>query len=150
MRLLGAAPALAALAATAAMAEPLRPYAIEGDAIPRSLTGRPGDALRGEGLVADRRTSLCLLCHQGPLPEPHAQGTLAPDLKGVGSRLSAGQLRLRIVDMPRLNPSTLMPAYYRLAEHERIPVQWRGRPILTAQDIEDIIAFLVTLKTLKE
>jgi L-cysteine S-thiosulfotransferase len=146
MRWLGAAPALVALAATAAMAEPLRLYAIEGDAIPHSLTGRLGDARRGESLVADRRTSLCLLCHQAPLPEPHAQGTLAPDLTGVGSRLSAGQLRLRIVDMPLLNPSTLMPAYYRIAEHARIPVQWKGKPILTAQDIEDIVAFLVTLK----
>jgi sulfur-oxidizing protein SoxX len=146
MRLLATAPALAALAAAAATAEPLRPYTIEGDAIARSLTGQPGDPRRGESLVADRRTSLCLLCHQGPLPEPHAQGTLAPDLKGVGGRLSAGQLRLRIVDMPRINSSTLMPAYYRLAEHERIPVQWKGRPILTAQDIEDIVAFLVTLK----
>ena len=146
MRWLGAAPALAALAVTTATAEPLRPYAIEGDAIPRSLTGHPGDAQRGESLVADRRASLCLLCHQAPLPEPHAQGTLAPDLKGVGSRLSAGQLRLRIVDMPLLTPSTIMPAYYRLAEHARIPVQWQGRPILTAQEIEDIVAFLVSLK----
>jgi sulfur-oxidizing protein SoxX len=146
MRLLGAAPALAALAVTAVTAEPLRPFVVEGDAIARSLTGRPGDARRGESLVADRRTSLCLLCHQGPLPEPHAQGTLAPDLKGVGRRLSTGQLRLRIVDMPRLDPVTIMPAYYRLAEHERIPAQWKSRPILAAQDIEDIVAFLVTLK----
>lgn len=138
--------ATATLVVTAATAEPLQPYAIEADAIQRSLTGRPGDVRRGESLVADRRTSLCLLCHQAPLPEPHAQGTLAPDLKGIGSRLSAGQLRLRIVDMPRLNPSTLMPAYYRIAGHERIPVQWKGRPILAAQDIEDIVAFLVTLK----
>ena len=124
----------------------LLPYAVEGDAIPLPLTGERGDAMRGESLVMNRQASLCLLCHQGPFPDPHAQGTLAPDLRGVGMRLSEGQIRLRIVDMQRLNPSTIMPSYYRIADHARTGEAWRGKPVLEAQAIEDIVAYLVTLK----
>lgn len=124
----------------------LLPYAVEGDAIPLPLTGERGDAMRGESLVMNRQASLCLLCHQGPFPEPHAQGTLAPDLRGVGMRLSEGQIRLRIVDMQRLNPSTIMPSYYRIADHARTGEAWRGKPVLEVQAIEDIVAYLVTLK----
>src|SRR5262245_10900146 len=74
--------------------EALRPYAIVGDAIPASLTGRAGDPDRGRTIVLTRQ-STCLLCHSGPFPEEKFQGTLAPDLKGTGSRWSQGQLRLR-------------------------------------------------------
>ena len=132
--------------AAPANAEPLRPYSIAGDAIVQLLTGRPGDASRGRELVANRPASLCLLCHQAPVPEPHAQGTLAPDLTGVGGRLSEGQIRLRIVDMAHISPSTIMPSYYRISDHARTAAAWRGRPVLEAEDIEDIVAFLVTLK----
>jgi L-cysteine S-thiosulfotransferase len=121
-------------------------YQVTGDAIDRPLTGRPGDAARGEALVADRRRSLCLLCHAGPFPEPHAQGTLAPDLRGVGARLNEGQLRLRVVDMRRVVPSSIMPSYYRIDGLERVAQPWRGKPVLTAEEIEDVVAFLVTLK----
>ena len=68
----------------------LRPYAIVGDAIPDSLTGAPGDAERGRTIVVNRQVGLCLLCHTGPYPEERFQGTLAPDLKGTGSRWSQG------------------------------------------------------------
>jgi L-cysteine S-thiosulfotransferase len=146
MRLFGIMPILTVFMATPAPAEPMRSYTVEGDSIPLSLTGRAGEAGRGENLVANRQTSLCLLCHQGPLPEPHAQGTLAPDLRGAGKRLSGGQIRLRIVDMARLNPSTIMPSYYRISDHERVAAAWRGKPVLSADEIEDIVAFLVTLK----
>ncbi|MFC7398499.1 sulfur oxidation c-type cytochrome SoxX [Chelatococcus sp. GCM10030263] len=138
---------LALAGAPAAMAEePLRTYAVTGDAIRLSLTGRPGDAERGRSLVMDRHKSLCLLCHSGPFPEPHAQGTLAPSLAGVGGRLSEGQIRLRVVDMKRLDPDSIMPAYYRVDGGERVGEAWRGRPVLAADEIEDIVAFLVTLK----
>ena len=80
------------------------PYEIVGDAIPASLTGAPGDPARGRAIVGDRRVGLCLLCHTGPFPEPRLQGTLAPDLRGAGSRLSAGQLRLRLVDASAAQP----------------------------------------------
>ncbi|WP_119388393.1 sulfur oxidation c-type cytochrome SoxX [Taklimakanibacter lacteus] len=134
------------LLAAPAAAEPLRSYSIAGDAIVQPLTGHPGDASRGRTLLANRQASLCLLCHQAPVPEPHAQGTLAPDLSGVGGRLSEGQIRLRIVDMAHISPSTIMPSYYRISDHPRTAEAWRGRPVLGAEDIEDIVAFLVTLK----
>ena len=124
----------------------LRPFVVQGDAIDLPLTNRPGNPLQGEALVADHRHSLCLLCHTGPFPEPHAQGTLAPDLRGTGSRLSEGQLRLRVVDMKRLDPATIMPSYYRIDGLSRVAATWRGRPVLTAEEIEDVVAFLVTLK----
>lgn len=137
---------MVAVISPAAAGEALRPYQVSGDAIERPLTGRPGDAARGEALIADRRRSLCLLCHAGPFPEPHAQGTLAPDLRGVGARLSEGQLRLRVVDMRRVAPGSIMPSYYRIDGLERVAAAWQGRPVLTAEEIEDAVAFLVTLK----
>lgn len=124
----------------------LLPYAVEGDAIPLPLTGERGDAMRGESLVMNRQASLCLLCHQGPFPEPHAQGTLAPGLGGVGSRLSEGQIRLRVVDMKRLDPATIMPSNHRTDDLQRVAAAYRGQPVLTAGEIEDIVAFLVTLQ----
>lgn len=126
--------------------EELRPYAIGGDAIPASLTGTAGDPVRGRAVVEDRRLGACLLCHAGPFPEEKFQGTLAPDLSGAGSRWSEGQLRLRLVDPTKLNPDTIMPAYYRVEGLTRVGPAWRGKPILTAEQIEDVIAFLVTLR----
>jgi sulfur-oxidizing protein SoxX len=130
----------------AAGADELRPYAVVGDTIPASLTGAPGDAERGRAIVSNRQVGLCLLCHAGPFPEEHFQGNLAPDLTGAGARASAGQLRLRIVDASRLNPNTIMPPYYRVDGLERVATSFRGKPILSAEQIEDVIAFLVTLK----
>jgi L-cysteine S-thiosulfotransferase len=125
--------------------EELRPYTIVGDAIPASLTGTAGDPVRGRAIIVDRRLGACLLCHTGPFPEEKFQGTLAPDLSGAGSRWSEGELRLRLVDPTRLNPDTIMPAYYRVEGLTRVGHAWRGRPILTAEQIEDVLAFLMTL-----
>ena len=127
-------------------ADELREYVVIGDAIPASLTGAAGDPARGRAIVANRQVGLCLLCHTGPFPEEHFQGNLAPDLKGAGSRASAGELRLRIVDASRLNPNTIMPPYYRVEGLERVAANFRGKPILSAEQIEDVVAFLVTLK----
>ena len=124
----------------------LRPYAVAGDAIPDSLTGTPGDAERGRTIVVNRQVGLCLLCHTGPYPEERFQGTLAPDLKGTGSRWSQGQLRLRIVDASRLNPDTIMPPYYRLEGLARVAPAFQGKPLLTAEQIEDVVAHLATLR----
>jgi L-cysteine S-thiosulfotransferase len=137
----------ALLTLTGAVAqEELRSYTIAGDAIPASLTGAAGDPVRGRAVVIDRRLGACLLCHTGPFAEEKFQGTLAPDLSGAGSRWSEGQLRLRLVDPTRLNPDTIMPPYYRVAGLTRVGLTWRGKPILTAEEIEDVIAFLVTLR----
>jgi L-cysteine S-thiosulfotransferase len=123
----------------------LRPYVVVGDAIPQSLTGMPGDAARGRALVLDR-TSTCILCHSGPFPETQFQGDLAPSLTGAGSRWSEGQLRLRLVDASRLNPATIMPSYYRIEGLARVGPAWRGKPILSAEQIEDLVAYLASLR----
>jgi L-cysteine S-thiosulfotransferase len=116
------------------------------DAIPSSLTGATGDPALGRKIVLDRQVGLCLLCHSGPFPEQRFQGDLAPDLTGVGARLSAGQIRLRIVDPGRVNPQTIMPAYFRTDGLNRVAPAYRGKPVLTAEQIEHVVAFLVTLK----
>jgi sulfur-oxidizing protein SoxX len=125
--------------------ETLGPYTVVGDAIPAPLTGAKGDAANGRAIVINRQ-STCLLCHSGPFPEEKFQGTLGPDLKGTGSRWSEGQLRLRLVDAAKLNAGTIMPSYYRLDGLTRVAPAWRGKPILSAEQIEDVVVFLATLR----
>ncbi|HEY0418638.1 MAG TPA: sulfur oxidation c-type cytochrome SoxX [Acetobacteraceae bacterium] len=127
-------------------ADGLVPYSVVGDEIPASLTGQPGDPARGRAIMTDRRVGLCLLCHSGPFPEERFQGNLAPDLGGVGSRRTAGELRLRLVDARRLNPDTIMPSYYRVDGLTRVAPAFQGKPILEAGQIEDVVAFLTTLR----
>lgn len=133
------------LAAQAAAAQPATPQIVD-DAIPASLTGKPGDAVRGRAIVASRSTGLCLLCHSGPIAEERFQGDIAPSLAGAGSRWSEGQLRLRIVDGSRLNADTIMPAYYRTGGLQRVARNFEGKTILSAEQVEDVVAYLVTLK----
>jgi sulfur-oxidizing protein SoxX len=119
---------------------------VVGDAIPQPLTSEAGNATRGREIVASRQTGLCLLCHTGPFPDDRFQGNLAPDLAGAGTRWSAGQLRLRIADARALNPQTIMPAYHRSEGLQRVGPAWQGKTLLTAQQVEDVVAYLVTLK----
>jgi L-cysteine S-thiosulfotransferase len=126
--------------------EALRAFTLANAEIPASLTGTQGDAARGRAIVTNRQGGLCLLCHSGPFPDERFQGNLAPDLAGSGRRWTEGQLRLRIVDASRINPATIMPPYYRVDGLERVAPAFRGRPILTAEQIEDVVAFLVTLR----
>jgi len=126
--------------------EALHPYTVVSDAIPASLTGAPGDAVRGKAIVVSRQTGLCLLCHSAPLPEEKFQGTIGPDLKGAGARYTEGQLRLRIVDSSLLDSGTIMPSYYRLDGLDRVAPAFRGKTVLTADEIEDVVAFLMTLR----
>lgn len=123
---------------------PLRPYHFVGDAIPSSLTGARGDAARGRDIVTARQYT-CVLCHSGPFAE-RFQGDIAPNLAGAGSHWSEGQLRLRIVDASRLNPATVMPPFYRIDGLARVAPQWRGKPILSAEQVEDVVAYLTTLR----
>jgi sulfur-oxidizing protein SoxX len=115
------------------------------DEIPAPLTGARGDPARGRALVANRQAGLCLLCHSGPFPEERFQGNLAPDLRSA-ARLSEGEIRARIVDPRRANPDSVMPAYFRTDDLTRVAPALRGKTVLTAEQIEDIVAYLVTLK----
>ncbi|MEY9883485.1 sulfur oxidation c-type cytochrome SoxX [Bradyrhizobium sp. USDA 328] len=135
----------ACLALSSTKANELVPYTIVNDGIPASLTGSPGDAARGRALVL-ARTTTCILCHSGPFPETRFQGDLAPDLTGAGNRWSVNQLRLRLVDASRFNPQTIMPSYYRAGGLVRVGRNFAGKPILSAAEIEDIVAFLATLR----
>jgi sulfur-oxidizing protein SoxX len=138
--------AAALLGGPAAAQEELRTYVVVGDAIPESLTGQPGDAGRGRAIVANRTVGLCLLCHSGPIPEERFQGNLAPSLAGAGARWTEGQLRLRIVDASRLNADTIMPPYYRLDHLHRVAKTFDDKTILSAEQVEDVVAYLASLK----
>jgi L-cysteine S-thiosulfotransferase len=126
------------------------PWQAVGDTIPQPLTSSPPSADRGRQIVLDRRTGLCLLCHtlpgHGPQPEARFQGNLAPSLAGAGSRWNAAQLRLRVADSRQLNPASLMPAFHRLPSAARVGSNWQGQPVLSAQQVEDVVAFLETLQ----
>ncbi len=141
---------IAVLVLTAAIAAPARAalvhYTVVGDAVPASLTGAKGDPARGRAIVADNTRGLCLLCHSGPFPEVRFQGNLAPNLSGAGARWSEGQLRLRIADASRLDPNTIMPPFYRVDHLQRVAPAYRGRPVLSAAEVEDVVAYLMTLK----
>jgi L-cysteine S-thiosulfotransferase len=130
--------------ATTAAPEALAPYRVEGDAI-RERLAEPGDAARGRQIVASRDSN-CLLCHSVPDAGVRFMGDVGPPLSGIGARLSEGQLRLRIVDSMRLNRDTIMPSYYRMDGLNKVAEAWRGKPVLTAQQVEDTVAYLSTLR----
>jgi sulfur-oxidizing protein SoxX len=144
-RLAGRAALIALSAATAATAQ-VAPFAVVGDAIPQPLAGLRGDVTRGRSVVLDRAVGNCLICHHVPEPAERFMGDLAPDLSGVGSRLAEGQLRLRVVDQARISPKTIMPPYHRTEGLVRVAPQYRGKPVLDAQQVEDVVAYLTTLK----
>ena len=145
-RSLALALVLALPGAEGSRAQDLQPYVVENGAIAAPLTGQRGDAARGRKIVAERQKGLCLLCHQGPFPEERFQGDLAPTLAGAGSRLSEVELRLRLVDGTKVNPETIMPAYYRVDHLTRVAPAFRGKTLLSASEVEDVVAFLVTLR----
>lgn len=141
------------VAAVAATAMPSRAeeaavamFVVERDRIVAPLAGKGGDAARGRAIVLDRETGNCLICHRVPEPAERFQGELGPDLGGVGARLSAAEIRLRLVDQSRLNPATVMPPYYRIDGLTRVAARWLGRPVLDAQQIEDVVAYLARLQ----
>ena len=119
---------------------------IVGESINESLSSIPGDATRGRAIVASRQTGLCLLCHSGPFPEERFQGNLAPELGLSVARLTAPQLRARVVDASHFNSNTIMPAYYKIGHLNRVAPKFVGQTILNGQEIEDVVAFLVSLK----
>jgi sulfur-oxidizing protein SoxX len=135
----------AALSCSRASAQ-VAAYDVVGDGIDQPLSAERGDPVRGRAIVADRRVGLCLLCHSGPFPEEAFQGNLAPSLAGAGERWTPAQLRLRIVDARRLNPASLMPPYHRLDGLQQVGRAWAGKPVLSAEQVEHVVAFLATLR----
>ena len=121
-------------------------YTVVGDGIPKPLTDDKPNVENGRRIVTERQSGLCVLCHSGPFPEARFLGDLATNLAGTGTRWSEAQLRLRLVDASRLNPQTIMPSYYRTDGLARVGALWRGQPVLNAQQIEDVVAFLRTLR----
>ena len=121
-------------------------YAVVGDGIPAPLTQLPGDATRGRDIVTNRQVGMCQLCHQLPGSADRFQGDIATNLSGAGARWTAPQLRLRIVDSRRVNADSVMPAYFKADALSRVGATWRDQPILNAQQVEDVVAWLTTLK----
>lgn len=118
------------------------PVEITGDEIMAPLMGLQGDAARGEAVFAEREQGHCVLCHAVKGLDAEFQGNVGPALTGVGARLSEGQLRLRIADAQSLWPDTLMPSYYRTGGLNQVAPAYAGEPALTAQQIEDLVAYL--------
>ena len=110
------------------------------------LTDRPGDPVRGLGVMRDAARASCLICHSIAVLPDRDQGGLGPPLDGVGSRLDAGQLRQRIVDARSMAPDTIMPPYHATDGLFRVGAKWAGQTIYSAQDVEDVVAFLMTLR----
>jgi L-cysteine S-thiosulfotransferase len=120
-------------------------HQVHDDQITVPLTAVPGDAARGREIVAGRDGN-CLLCHAIPETGERFMGNVAPPLSGVGARLTAGQIRLRVADPTRVRPDAVMPAYFRTRDLNDVAVPYRGKTILTAQQVEDVVAFLLTLR----
>jgi len=123
----------------------LVPYRLVDGTIPEPLTDQPGDPARGRRIVLERDGGDCTICHAMPLPQREFHGTVGPPLDGIGSRATAGVLRLRLVDPKAFNAETIMPAYYKVEGLHRVLHRYGAKPILTAQQIEDVIAYLLTL-----
>jgi sulfur-oxidizing protein SoxX len=113
---------------------------------PAPAPAQEGNPQAGRAIVANRQQGLCLLCHPAPIPEEKFQGNLAPDLAGVGTRYTPAQLRQRIMDSSELNPSTIMPAYRKTTGLTRVAPAYRDKPIFTQQQVEDVVAYLSTLR----
>ena len=122
-------------------------WAVTDYAIAQPLCELAGDASRGMAIASDSGRGNCLACHQLPIPDVEAYGTIGPPLSGIGARLTEGQIRLRVVDTREINPMSIMPGFYRDPRLIHRPgKRYAGRTFLNAQQVEDVIAYLVTLK----
>jgi len=122
-------------------------YKVVGKSIPKSLTGKPGDPKKGLKTAVNRKKGNCLACHTIPNVKQADHGEIGPPLMGVAKRYKEGELRLRLVNPKKLNPDSIMPSYYRTSGYTRVQKKWKGKTIISAQDVEDILAYLKTLNT---
>jgi len=125
---------------------PYQAWQAENFAIRSPLGGLVGVPERGRAIAGDQHRGNCLACHALPIPEEKFHGDLGPPLAGIASRQSVGMIRLHVVDQSRFNPETVMPGYYRPPQQlNRVAPSLRGTTWLTAQEIEDVVAWLATL-----
>ncbi len=144
---LGLGLGMSAMLATGAAAEGLVKYEVVDDGVPQSLTGKPGDAERGRKVIINRKQGNCLACHAiSVLASEPFHGEIGPSLDGVAERYSEAQLRLILINAKAVFPDTIMPAFYRNDGFTRVMKKFRGKTILTAQQVEDVLAFLKALK----
>ena len=143
--LIAALAACCVLAGCGTAGEAPRTYAASRDALPEPLTTVPGDATRGREIVVGR-DGACLLCHVIPASDERFMGNVGPPLAGIGARFTAAQLRLRVADPRRVNPEAVMPSYYEAYGLSQVALPYRGKTLLTAQQIEDVVAYLATLR----
>lgn len=126
---------------------PYYEWQVTNYAIDEPLGGLTGDAERGKAIAGNQSRGNCLACHLLPIPEEEFFGNLGPPLIGIGARQSVGMIRLHVVDQSRFNPETVMPGYYRPPQQlHRVAKGLKGRTWLTAQEIEDVVAYLASLK----
>ena len=138
---------LAILPTTTIQADPYYTWQMKNFAIDDPLGGLKGDAVRGKQLSIAADKGSCLVCHEIPIPEESFHGNIGPSLIGIASRLTEGELRLRVVDEKQINPETVMPGYYRHPRHFNLVAEdYEGKTFLTAQEVEDVVAYLLTLK----
>ena len=131
-----AAPVSAGTVEVAAMTEMKKP-----------LTDKPGDPVAGKKVFSNRKQGNCLACHAlSAMSEQPFHGELAPPLDGVADRYSVAELRLQVVNPKAINPDTIMPAFYKKEGFHRVLKKFDGKSILTAQQVEDLLAYLATLK----
>ena len=127
--------------------EPYCQWEVNGFSIDEPLCGLTGDAGSGKNIVSSSNKGNCVACHQLPIEGIEAYGTIGPPLVGIGSRLPKGFIRLRVIDTRKINPLSIMPGYYRDPALIHRPAKaMAGRTFLTAQQVEDVIAYLETLK----
>ncbi len=125
---------------------PIPAYRVVDGGIPLALTEQPGDVTRGRDIATNRQVGMCQLCHQVPTSADRFQGDIATPLAGAGTRWTVPQLRLRVVDSRRVNADSVMPTYFKVDALTRVGSRWRDQPILNAQQVEDVVAWLVSLK----
>ena len=121
---------------------------IEDGVVVLSLTGQAGDPAMGREWAAGRKLGNCLACHTtSDLKNQPFHGEVGPPLDGVGDRWNAGELRAILVNSKAVfGIETIMPAFYRTSGFNRTADKFEGKSILTAQQVEDVIAYLLTLK----
>jgi len=135
------------LTAGAVNADEIAKYNVVDMAIPKSLTGKAGDPVNGEKVFINRKLGNCLACHEvTALKAQPFHGLIGPSLDGVGERYDEGQLRLQVVNAKAINPDTIMPAFHRTEGFHRVLKKFEGKPVISAQQVEDVVAYLKTLK----